>query len=135
MAAEDAVLIIDAKSPEPAYRQIIDQLRRYCVEGVLQPGETLPSVRRLAIDLGVHHNTVAEAYRTLAQEGWLEVAQGRPVLVVERSAAAPKKEQRAELEGSFERRVRHLVAQMRSQGLTATRIADRLRHLASELEA
>lgn len=134
MATGDAVLTIDLKSSIPAYRQIVDQVRRFCVEGTLVPGEPLPSVRRLAVDLGVHHNTVAEAYRALAQEGWVEVAQGRPVVVVERAAASPKKEQRRELEQSFERRLRHFVAEMRAQGVTGARIASRLRAVANEIE-
>lgn len=134
MASPEASLTIDLKSPAPAYRQIVDQVRQMCVEGILVPGEALPSVRRLSVDLGVHHNTVAEAYRTLAQEGWVEVAQGRPVMVVERAAAAPRKEQRVELEQSFDRRLRQFLAEMRGQGLSAVRIADRLRAVAEEME-
>ncbi len=128
------VLAIDLKSPVPAYRQIVDQLRRFCVEGALEPGEALPSVRRLAVDLGVHHNTVAEAYRALALEGWIEVAHGRPTVVLERAATAPKRERRLELERSFERRLRDFIAEMRAQGLPAPRIAGRLRTVAEEME-
>lgn len=130
----DPILTIDLESPTPAYRQIVDQVRQFCVEGVLSPGEALPSVRRLAVDLGVHHNTVAEAYRALAAEGWVDVAQGRSVVVLERSMAQPRKEQRLELEQRFDRRLRHFLAEMRAQGLAPVRIADRLRALAKEME-
>ena len=54
---------IDLNSPVPATRQIADGLRVELVEGRLKPGTDLPSVRRIAMELGVHFNTVAEAYR------------------------------------------------------------------------
>ncbi|MGO4879595.1 MAG: GntR family transcriptional regulator [Bryobacteraceae bacterium] len=49
-------------------RQIVDHLRTLRVEGAVAPSDALPSVRRLAIDLGVHFNTIADAYRALAED-------------------------------------------------------------------
>jgi len=67
--AGSARIRIDLNSPVPATRQIADGLRVELVEGRLKPGSGLPSVRRVAMELGVHFNTVAEAYRVLAAEG------------------------------------------------------------------
>jgi GntR family transcriptional regulator len=75
---------IDPNSPVPAIRQIVDAMRVELVEGRLKPGESLPPVRRAAIDLGLHFNTVAEAYRQLAEEGWLELKHGRSAKVADR---------------------------------------------------
>ncbi len=69
------VLRIDPDSSVPLVRQIVDQLRIPLVEGSLKPGTVLPPVRRLATYLAVHFNTVAEAYRQLASEGWLDLRQ------------------------------------------------------------
>ena len=68
---------IDPESGVPVVRQIVDSLRILLVEGHLVPGTMLPSVRRVAVELGVHFNTVAEAYRQLASEGWLDLKHGR----------------------------------------------------------
>src|SRR5580704_8787392 len=68
-----------------AYKQIADQLRTLIIEGALNPGDFLPPVRRLALELGVHFNTIAQAYRTLAQEGLLEITRGHRAAVVERN--------------------------------------------------
>ena len=134
MAAPAPAIEIDLASPIPAYRQIVDQVRHLLVTGALIPGATLPSVRRLAVDLGVHHNTVAEAYRNLAAEGWLEIAQGKTVRVVERAGKpAPQPQERDAMAVSFERRLRHLAAEMRAQGLSSNAIADRLRLVAEEV--
>ena len=122
-----AQIRIDLDSAEPVNRQIVDHLRTLLVEGVVAPDDILPSVRRLAIDLGVHFNTVADAYRTLAEEGWLEISHGRGVRVRKRQAPRPDQETLA----TFRRRLRQLVAEMRAQGLSSAVIA---RELASLLE-
>jgi DNA-binding transcriptional regulator YhcF (GntR family) len=126
-----AKIRIDLASPVPAYRQIVDAVRVLLVEGALAPGDSLPSVRRLAMELGVHFNTVGEAYRELAEEGWLDLRHGRGATVIERgrpSAAAPQRVQ------DFRTRLRSLVAQMRSAGMPAARIAAELRALSENLE-
>ncbi len=126
---------IDLNAPMPAYRQIVDRIRQFLVDGSLAEGDALPSVRKLAADLGVHHNTVAEAYRTLAEEGWLDIAQGKAVRVTGRAAqpALPRREQE-ELARSFERRMRELAAEARARGLSAAMLAGRLRLLAEEVD-
>jgi GntR family transcriptional regulator len=123
-----AQIRIDLDSTAPVNRQIVDQLRTLLVDGVVAPDDTLPSMRRLAIDLGVHFNTVADAYRTLAEEGWLEISHGRGVRVRKRRAPRPDEETLA----IFRRRLRQLVAEMRAQGLSPATVA---RELASLMEA
>jgi DNA-binding transcriptional regulator YhcF (GntR family) len=124
-------LEIDLASATPVTRQIIDQLRTRLVEGALPPGAVVPSVRRLAIDLGVHFNTVAEAYRTLADEGWLDVGQGRPVRVRARSSPVPGVETRERVR----QRLRQLVADARAQGLSPAAVARLLDSAADRLRS
>ena len=76
---------IDLASHTPVYEQIANSLRALLVQEAFKPGEQLPTVRRLAVDLGVHHNTVAEAYRALAVEGWLDLKRGCGATVRDRS--------------------------------------------------
>jgi len=121
---------IDLSSPVPAYRQIVDAVRVLLVEGAMTPGAPLPSVRRLAMELGVHFNTVGEAYRQLAEEGWIDLRHGRGAVVIERGtpvAAAPERLQ------EFRTQLRNLVAQMRAAGVAPARIAAELRALEENL--
>jgi len=123
---------IDANGSVPVNRQIVDQLRTLLVDGGLRTGMVLPSVRRLAIDLGVHFNTVADAYRTLANEGWLEISHGRGVRVVDRpTGPAPTEDTYA----GFRQRLRQLIAEARAQGITVPRIAQELLSLAEGLKS
>ncbi len=128
--AKPVKIRVDLNSPVPAYRQIVDAIRVLLVEEALPPGTTLPSVRRLAMDLGVHFNTVGEAYRELAEEGWLDLRHGRGATVVERGAPAAPPERLRE----FRNQLRSLVAQMRAAGVPAARIVAELRSLTESLK-
>ena len=81
----------DPRSPVPPYEQVRAQVARLVHEGRLPPGSRLPTVRRLAGDLGLAVNTVARAYRELERDG-LVATRGRNGTVVaggdERLAAA-----------------------------------------------
>jgi DNA-binding transcriptional regulator YhcF (GntR family) len=102
-------------SPVPVYRQIADGVRTLCVAGELKAGDRLPTVRELAGDLGVHFNTVAEAYRILAEEGWLKLERRRGATVRDRATPdAPSAGAHAEEGG----RLHHLVAHLRSRGFS-----------------
>ncbi len=72
-----AVLTIDTRSGVPIYLQIIEQVKRSVAIGVLAPGEQLPTVKQLALDLTVNPNTVARAYRDLERDEVIETAPGR----------------------------------------------------------
>jgi DNA-binding transcriptional regulator YhcF (GntR family) len=129
--AQSPRIRIDLASSVPAVRQIVDNLRVLLVEGELTAGTLLPSVRRLAMELGVHFNTVAEAYRQLAAEGWLNLQHGRGAAVVQR--ALPKVVDRDSME-DFRSRLRGLVAEKRSEGTSAEGIAAELRAMAKIVE-
>ena len=122
---------IDLKLPEPAYRQIAGQIRGLLVARTLKAGAAMPSVRRLATSLGVHFNTVAEAYRTLGGEGWLEVSQGRAVRVADRETPKPPGDEAGRI---FRRRLDSLVSEMRASGLSAGWIRGELKEIRQELK-
>jgi len=61
----NSTISINPKSGVPFYRQIIDQILLGIAGGDLEPGDRLPTVRQLAIDLAVNPNTVSRAYREL----------------------------------------------------------------------
>jgi len=125
------IVTIDPESDVPAYRQIVQGIRRLLVDGVLEPGGRLPTVRQLAVDLGVHFNTVAQAYRVLADEGWLELRRRRGAVVVDRKRpAAPDKER----QDYSLRRLRELTAEFRAEGMPVRQIALQLRRLADVIE-
>jgi DNA-binding transcriptional regulator YhcF (GntR family) len=123
------LLRVDPSLATPVYRQIVDAMRVALVEGDLVPGDPLPPVRRLALDLGVHFNTVAQAYRTLAQEGWLHISARGGAEVKERSLPSPQQPV-----ASYRHRLDELVARLRADGARPAQLARELRRIAKALE-
>jgi GntR family transcriptional regulator len=83
-------------SPEPIYRQLVEQVRRLAAGGQLQPGDEMPSVREIAQALALNPMTVSKAYGLLEMEGVLLRRRGLGMVVAER-AAPTKVAERAEL--------------------------------------
>ena len=83
-----AVLTVDPRSGVPIYLQIIEQVKRSVALGVLAPGEQLPTVKQLALDLTVNPNTVAKAYRELERDEIIETSPGRGSFVRANGTAA-----------------------------------------------
>jgi len=66
------MLTIDPKSPVPPFEQLRLQFVEQIRGGELAAGAKLPTVRRLADDLGLAPNTVARCYRELERDGFIE---------------------------------------------------------------
>ncbi len=74
-------LHIDPENPVPIYVQIEEQVRAMVAAGQLRPGDQLPTIRQLAVDLGVNYNTVARAYLELERAGVITTQRGRGTFV------------------------------------------------------
>jgi GntR family transcriptional regulator len=66
----------DKTSPIPLYKQIILNIKKDILLGILKEGDKLPAVRQLSERLKVNVNTVLKAYTILAQQGFIESKQG-----------------------------------------------------------
>ncbi len=71
-----AIISVDARDPTPIYAQLERGLRAAMATGRLQPGDQLPTVRQLAVDLRVNANTVARVYAELERVGVIETRRG-----------------------------------------------------------
>ncbi len=86
-------LKIEPESPVPIYVQIEEQVRALIAAGQLRPGDQLPTIRQLAVDLGVNYNTVARAYLELERAGVITTQRGRGTFV----AGVPDEARQAQL--------------------------------------
>ena len=85
------VIEISPQDARPIYLQIVDEVRRAIVLGVLKPDEPLPSVRELAHDLRVNPNTVQQAYRELERDGAVYMLRGQGTFVAKNSGGADER--------------------------------------------
>src|SRR5690348_4152995 len=119
---------LDLHSGVPVYRQIIDQVTGGMAAGALKPGDQLPTVRQLAVDLTINPNTVVRAYRELEIRGVLETQQGTGTFI------SQQKVKRDEVER--QRRLSQLVGEFAARagagGFTVKELIEELRDLQTE---
>jgi len=70
------IVSIDPRDPTPIYAQLERGLRAAIATNRLRPGDQLPTVRQLAVDLQVNANTVARVYAELERAGVIETKRG-----------------------------------------------------------
>jgi GntR family transcriptional regulator len=112
----------------PVYRQIIDQILGAIASGALSPGDQLPTVRQLAVDLAVNPNTVVRAYRELEIRGVLSTQQGVGTFIT----TLPVGPGDAERQRQLDQLVGSLMARAGSAGFTADDIIDRMKEFLAE---
>lgn len=97
----DIGVSIDPSSAVPIYQQIAAHIRRAVSAGVHRPGEPVPSLRALALELTVNPNTVQRAYEELEREGLIRARKGLGMFVTEEGAATARLKSEAAVRASF----------------------------------
>ena len=70
------VVTIDIRDKTPIYAQLERSVRAAIATGRLRPGDQLPTVRQLAVELRINANTVARVYAELERAGVIETRRG-----------------------------------------------------------
>ncbi len=83
---------IDTMSRTPVYEQIIGQLKKFILNGVIVPGQQVPSIRGLSIDLTINPNTILKAYSELDSKGIIHSVPGKGYFVCPDALKILKKE-------------------------------------------
>ncbi len=107
-------IAVDRGSGIPIYIQLEEQIRLWIHRGQLAAGAALPTVRSLAVELGINANTVARVYRDLQREGLLRLERGVGTFVT--AASAEQVVEPARLE-EISASARRLVELSRDAGL------------------
>lgn len=109
----------------PIYVQIRDQLLHAIGSGTLRPGEQLPTMRQLAVDLKVDLNTVRHAYDELEQTGAIVVLRARGTYVAERPPPVDGARQARKIQAL----ANQAIALAASAGLDPTEVAQQMLQL------
>jgi len=104
----------------PVYRQIIDAVLGGIASGTLLPGEQLPTVRQLAVDLSINPNTVVRAYRELEIRGVLSTQQGTGTFITDKKIQPDD----AERHRRTAQLVRELLSRAGAEGITIQELLD-----------
>ena len=119
------LIVVDANSGVPVYRQIVDQIRFHIATGLLGAREVLPSTRLLSEQLHVNPMTVSKAYGILEAEGLLEHRPGRPLVVARINNVAIDHERERQLRSLLE----PVVTAVKQLGIDAPHAVSTFRNL------
>ena len=122
---------LDTRSGVPVYRQMIDQVLVAISSGTLGPGDRLPTVRQVAVDLSININTVVRAYKELEIRGMLSTQQGTGTFITDQEVRQD--------EADRQRRLSHLIgetlARAGAEGFTVTEVRRALDDLVPDTDS
>jgi GntR family transcriptional regulator len=114
-----ALFSVDPHGGAPLYLQLTEQIKRAIAVGALAPGERLPTVKGLALDLKLNANTVARVYRDLEREGVIATAPGRGSFVSQNGALSDARRVATDVAS---RGIDEAVRQARALGITHSEV-------------
>lgn len=121
------VIEIDFQSEEALYIQLRNQIILGIATSVIQEGDTLPSVRQMADDIGINMHTVNKAYSVLKQEGFLRLDRRKGAII---ALDADKMQAMEEMRNSL----RVLLAKGRCKNITGEEIHAMVDEILEDME-
>lgn len=125
------MFIIDSRSADPIYQQIIDQTKEQVMKGILKKGTQLPPVRQLAGMLSINPNTVSRAYQELERQKVIETIRGKGTFVCEISKQKVDDEKVEELY----RTLKGICVELHYMGLSEDEVARKIGEIFKELKS
>ena len=114
---------MEFSEPKGIYLQIADRIRERILRGEWKAGERIPSIRELAVELGVNPNTVTKSYQKLLERELISNQRGRGYFVSENAAERALNEMKEEF---MRDELPRIIGAMRLLGIGLEEIADRL---------
>ena len=124
------MFLVNPRSKQPLYEQLVEQLRRQIVLGGMKAGAAMPSVRQLATELGINPNTIQKAYRRMEEEGMILSIPGKGSFVSDDLAdmlTNQREDQRS--------KAKQMLQSCREMGLTKEEITQMVEEIYKEGDA
>lgn len=109
---------LDSRSGVPVYRQLIDQVLVAISSELLQPGDRLPTVRQVAVDLSININTVVRAYKELEIRGTLSTQQGTGTFITDQEV----RQDEADRQRRLSQLIGDMLARAGAEGFTVAEV-------------
>lgn len=120
---------IDQSSNIPIYQQIVQEVKKAILKGVLRPGDRLPSVRELSVQLTINPNTIQKSYQELERQKVIETRRGRGTFVTTHYNPREDEEKLTELKENL----KNILVEAYYLGLDRNDILQLIRLLLDEL--
>ena len=123
------MIVLDFKSSKPIYEQIIEQVKFHVLKGHLKPGDAIPSVRKLALDISITPGTVAKAYQELERQHIIETIRGKGTFIAGKIELKPDDDRMEE----SKKMMRSAVLEMKVMGLSEEQVTEVVKELYKEM--
>lgn len=120
---------VDAMSRIPVYEQIVEQMERFVLAGIINPNDKLPSVRNLSVELAINPNTIQKSYTELDRRGVICSVPGRGSFVAADALERIGGNRRMKLN-----EMKELMLELKLAGITYEEVEACLRTVYSETE-
>ena len=121
-------IIISNSSNDPIYLQIVNQIKAMIMSGELSPGEALPSMRNLAMQMRVSLITTKRAYEELERDGFIETYTGKGSFVKAQNAELLREENLRQVEEHLQK----AIQKAKMSGIAFEELTDILKMLYEE---
>lgn len=116
---------LDYRSKKPIYEQIIEQIKLLVIKGHLSPGDSIPSVRRMAQTLDITPSTVAKAYQELERQKVIETIRAKGTFI----AAMPGMEPNEEEMEKIRRRIQSEIIELKRIGYSEADVVNMVQEI------
>jgi GntR family transcriptional regulator len=123
------MVVLDLKSSKPIYEQIVEQMKFHVLKGHLKPGDAIPSVRKLALDIAITPGTVAKAYQELERQNIIETIRGKGTFI---AAKIELKQDESRMEEA-RKLLRSAILELKVMGLKENEVTDVVKELYKEM--
>ena len=123
------MIVLDLKSSKPIYEQIVEQMKFHVLKGHLKPGDAIPSVRKLALDISITPGTVAKAYQELERQHIIETIRGKGTFI---ASKIELKQDESRMEEA-RKLLRSAILELKVMGLKENEVTDVVKELYKEM--
>lgn len=123
------MIVIDYKSSKPIYEQIIEQIKLHVMKGYLKPGDAIPSVRKLALELKITPGTVAKAYQELERQQIIETIRGKGTFIAGQIEIKPDEKRVLEIK----KKLASELMELKMMGYEEKTVVDMVKELYKEM--
>ena len=120
---------LDYRSKKPLYEQIIEQIKLLVIKGHLNPGDAIPSVRKMAQTLDITPSTVAKAYQELERQKVIETIRAKGTFITTMPNVEPDVE---ELE-KIRKRIQSEIIELKRTGYSEADVVNLVKEIYSSI--
>lgn len=123
------MITLDLKGSKAIYEQIVEQMKYNVMKGYLKPGDMIPSVRKLAMDLQVTPGTVSKAYQELERQEIIETIRGKGTFIAKEIRVEENEKKLAEIK----KQMFSYVMELKMMGYSQDMVVDFVKNIYGEM--